>query len=165
MRAINPATVAQYASDFGFDVDRLKRGHVADAKNPYNGEPCIALQYLDLEGKLTRTKYRTPDGTVWDDKRQVPVCLYGLWLLPRITADRPIILVEGESDVHACWHHGVMALGLPGCSTWKSAWAKHLVGRQVFVWKEPDQGGTTMAEKVAVDLPDAKVIQPEALWQ
>ena len=30
-----------------------------------------------------------------------------------------MVLVEGESDCHTLWHHGVEALGIPGASNFK----------------------------------------------
>lgn len=76
-------------------------------------------------------------------------------------------MVEGESDCHAGWTHRRLVLGLPGCQTWQPGWAPHFAGRSTYIWREPgppDKDGqvpsTKMLEKVAADLPSAKVIHP-----
>ena len=59
-------------------------------------------------------------------------CLYGLWRLEELHGcavvgggDTPlapqVVLVEGESDSHTLWHHGIPALGLPGAGNWRES--------------------------------------------
>lgn len=153
-------TVEAYAARKGLTVERLMRWGVVTARNPYSAAVAVALPYYDLERRLVRTKYRTPAGTVWDRQQGVKPVLYGLWILAKAPADTPVILVEGESDCHACWHHSILALGLPGCSVWSPTWADLLQGREVFVWREPDGGGGRMIARVAPDLPTARVVHP-----
>src|SRR4051794_24998388 len=112
-------TVEAYAARKGFDPEKLARWGVRTSENPYTGEPCVALPYYDLAGQLARSKYRTPIRTYWDQQEGAPRTLYGLWWLPKVSAARPVILVEGESDCHAAWTHRVLALGLPGANTWR----------------------------------------------
>lgn len=73
------------------------------------------------------------------------------------------VSVTGNSDCHACWTAGILALGLPGADTWGHCrWAMELLrGRQVYVWMEPDEGGAVMHRAIAADLKDAKVIRAE----
>ncbi len=73
-----------------------------------------------------------------------------------------MILVEGESDCHAAWHHGVLALGIPGAKGWKPDWAKLIEGRDVYVWQEPDDAGASLVAAVSETMPDVKVIRAEA---
>jgi len=153
-------TVERYGEAKGFDVAKLARWGVTTEPNPYNGEPAVAFRYYDQDGHLIRTKYRGQTGTVWDPQAGVPLSPYGLQWLAKVPASRYALLVEGESDCHAGWTHKILALGLPGASTWRSEWAELLEDRPVYVWREPDTGGTRMCEAVAADLPHAKVIQP-----
>jgi CHC2 zinc finger len=165
-------TVEAYATRKGLDVAALARWGVVTVPNPYQETdpvPCVALTYRDLAGKLVRTKYRTPTGTCWDKQEGVPLILYGLWFLAKVPVDQPVLLVEGESDCHAAWTHGIMALGLPGNSTWRPEWAAPLKGRSIFVWREPTlpgkkyDAGKKMVELIAADLPDARVIHPSGV--
>jgi hypothetical protein len=51
-------------------------------------------------------------------------------------------LVEGESDCHTLWYHGIPALGIPGATNWKDEWAKYLDGFEtIYMVIEPDKGG------------------------
>ena len=87
-----------------------------------------------------------------------PVYLYGLDKLPDAAHDRPVIVVEGESDCHAAWEHDMVAVGVPGANTWRPEWARYLEGRTVYVWQEPDKGGEQFLRSLAADLPKARVI-------
>lgn len=85
---------------------------------------------------------------------------------------RQINFVEGESDAWTLWHSELPAVGLPGASTWKEAWRGSFQGvAEVYVWREPDQGGDRLVSAIASDLPDIRVIDappeakdPNALW-
>jgi hypothetical protein len=40
-----------------------------------------------------------------------------------------VVLVEGESDCHTLWFHGIPALGIPGAANWREERdARHLDG-------------------------------------
>lgn len=63
--------------------------------------------------------------------------------------DAPAVtLVEGESDCHVLWHHGINALGLPGANNYKDDRdAPHLAGfKRIDVVIEPDTGGKAVLE-------------------
>lgn len=66
--------------------------------------------------------------------------LYGLW---RIGAPESVVLVEGESDCHTLWFHGIAALGIAGAGAWNEARdAAELAGiERIYVIVEPDAGG------------------------
>ena len=79
--------------------------------------------------------------------------LYGLWRLPQSDAGY-VVLVEGESDCHTLWHHGIEALGIPGASSWKDEWTGHLEGvDKVYAIIEPDQGGAALWDRLAASPP------------
>ena len=54
-----------------------------------------------------------------------------------------VVLVEGESDCHTLWFHGIPALGIPGAANWREDRdACHLEGIEaIYVVIEPDRGG------------------------
>jgi hypothetical protein len=54
-----------------------------------------------------------------------------------------VVLVEGESDCHSLWFHGIPALGIPGAGNWREDRdAEHLNGIEtIYVVLEPDRGG------------------------
>ncbi len=55
---------------------------------------------------------------------------------------------------------GSSMVTVPGVGTWKPEWARYFDGLQLIIWQEPDKGGDTLVSKVAMDVPDAKVITP-----
>jgi hypothetical protein len=57
-----------------------------------------------------------------------------------------VVLVEGESDCHTAWYHGIPALGIPGAANWREARdAPHLAGiPTIYAVVEPDRGGETL---------------------
>ena len=61
-----------------------------------------------------------------------------------------MVLVEGESDCHTLWHHGVEAVGIPGASNFKEEWAEHLKDiEKLYAVVEPDEGGAVLWERLA----------------
>ena len=154
-------TLEDYAEKKRFNIPTLQRWGVATAVGKY-GDDIVAIPYRDASGALLRTKARTAAHTFWMDDG-VGSYLYGLDLLAKQPGDAPVILVEGESDCHAAWHHGVLAVGVPGANIWKSEWAPHLAGHPVFIWQEPDKGGAEFVRKVARDIPEARVISLEGV--
>src|SRR5262249_5418046 len=71
-----------------------------------------------------------------------PLAPYGLWKLDEARKAAFLLVVEGESDCWALWHHGLPALGLPGSGTARLLTSEMLVGlERVYVHREPDLGG------------------------
>ena len=82
------------------------------------------------EEKAVRFRCALNKGARGDDRfrwrsgsRTLP---YGLWRLEGAKEAGYVVLVEGESDCHTLWHHGVEAVGIPGASNFKEEWAEHL---------------------------------------
>ncbi len=150
-------SVAEYAERKGLALATLEKAGVVDAVGTY-GDEMVAIPYRDATGALLRTKYRTRKGTFWG-KDGTGTPLYGQDVLAMAPKDAPVLLVEGESDCHAAWQRGVVAVGLPGASQWRSEYKALLAGRKVVVWQEPDQGGSTLVASVAADLPKAFVLR------
>jgi hypothetical protein len=83
-------------------------------------------------------------------KRGTKPCLYGLSRLDDAKAKGFVVLVEGKSDCHTLWYHGIPALGLPGAVSWRDEWAKHFNGiSTIYVVIEPDQGGSALRNTLA----------------
>ena len=160
-RAGSGLTVAEYAERKWLALATLSAAGVHDVQGRF-GDALVAIPYRRADGTLIRTKYRGRKGTFWGkDGEGAP--LYGQDVLAKAPKDAVILLVEGESDCHAAWERGVVAVGLPGASQWKSEYATLLAGRPVVVWQEPDVGGATLIASVAADLPKAKVLRDVTL--
>ncbi len=132
------------------------------------GRPLLHIPYYGLDGQIVAIRKRLAlhksDGI--DNRfrwqRGAKLTLYGLWRLAEMRQSGWMLLVEGESDCHTAWLHELPALGVPGANNWRSEWAEHLNGLQVYVWREPDQGGCAFIERISCDLPRARVIVPPA---
>lgn len=165
-------TLEDYAGEKGFSIPDLERWGLVTAPSP-RGSDAVMIPYRDVDGNLLRRRMRVRSSPGKPNKFWEPMPggasgsipgLYGLWHLKgERTAGQAVLLVEGESDCHACWTAGILALGVPGADTWKREWAQHLRGRQVYVWEEPDQGGATLVRAIAADFPDACVVRVEGV--
>jgi KaiC/GvpD/RAD55 family RecA-like ATPase len=150
-------TVEQYAEEKGFNLRSLTQWGVHTGQDD-KGRNVVVIPYRDEEGKLLRKKFRGSRGAKWWEGRNRSTYLYGRDQLSTAAKDKPVILVEGESDCHAAWEHDVLAVGVPGATAWRSEWAQHLEGRSVYIWQEPDKGGEQFVRRLAPDLPKASVI-------
>ncbi len=133
-----------------------------------NGDqPEIHMPYRDEHGKTIRVRRRLalrktlsgPDNRFRWAKGNA-MALYGLWRLAEIRREGWVVLVEGESDCHTLWFYGVPALGIPGAQNYRAEWTAALSGLDLYVWREPDEGGDKMVEKLRPLLPTAHVIMP-----
>jgi len=157
----NPAkprglTLQELADAKHLPVDSLKKWGVAGID--YKGQPAVYIPYRDIEGKTTdrfRLNLKQEPRLLW--RKGSKTLLYGLWRLPEFRQGGEILLVEGESDCWTLWEHGIAALGLPGKTNWKTAWAAHLKDLKVFLWVEPD--AAELPGKVARNIPGLLVIQ------
>lgn len=154
-RSPNDLTVAAYAERKGLTIAALTSYGVHDHTGQY-GDTLVAIPYHDVDGRLLRTKLRSASKSWWaKDGTGTP--LYGL---DRLASSRgPVLIVEGESDCHAAWQRGVAAVGVPGANAWRLEYGPLFSGRDVIVWQEPDQGGSTLVQAVAKSLPMAKVLR------
>lgn len=112
----------------------------------------VGITYYDVAGETIAVKRRTAlkasEGSYWPKGQ--PLAAYGLWRLDEINKAGFVVLVEGESDCWALWHHGLPALGVPGSNSAKVLEAEHLACvEKVYVHREPDAGGATFAKGVA----------------
>jgi putative DNA primase/helicase len=152
--SIRSVTLKSYAYYKNLPVDFLQSLGLSDVH--YFGNPALRIPYLDVDGTEGAVRYRTAleksaaedDRFRWKSGSQVRP--YGLWRLEKIQEAGFVWLVEGESDCHTIWYHGLPALGIPGASLWRSEWAEYLEDAgKVYVVVEPDGGGETFWERLA----------------
>src|ERR1043165_7041127 len=63
-----------------------------------------------------------------------------------LSFDKPLWLVEGETDTWALWERFIPALGLPGSGMTTKLDRCHLRGfSTIYIWQEPDQAGGKFA--------------------
>jgi len=140
----NTATVTGYAAYKQLPDVFLRSLGLTDIH--YVGAPALRIPYRDRAGaevavRIRRTLARVPGPDrrfAWrkGDKPR----LYGL---DRLGTPEYVVLVEGESDCHTLWFHGIAALGIPGASFWKEerdAPELDCIAR-IYVVVEPDAGG------------------------
>jgi DNA primase len=78
---------------------------------------------------------------IW--RRGDHVMPYGLSRLDKARAAGAIILVEGESDSLVCWFTGVPAMAAGSLNLKKYKRLQNIA--TVYVWREQDKGGDSLA--------------------
>jgi hypothetical protein len=112
----------------------------------YLSGPALRIPYFDRAGNEVAVRIRRFMDKDSDRDRRFAwrkgdkPRLYGLW---RIATPEYVVLVEGESDCHTLWFHGIPALGIAGAGNWNEARdAGELAGiGRIYVVLEPDAGG------------------------
>ncbi len=165
-------TLAELAAAKRLSADFLQSLGVGDSK--HKGLPCVTIPYSRPSGEVASVRRRSSvtakEGSYW--RKGDKLIPYGLPKLDEAKAAGYCIVVEGESDCWTLWAASLPALGIPGAKTWKPEWAAFLSGiPTIYVWREPDAGGDTLAAKVAASIPDVRIIDapanikdPSALW-
>lgn len=149
-------TLAAYAERKGLPVEFLHGLGLRDTRN-YD-LPAIRMPYLTEGGVEGAVRFRTGlDRVAGDDQRfkwksGSKLLLFGLWRLPDARLADQVTLVEGESDCHTLWCHGLTALGIPGATNWNEQRdAPHLDDiATIYLVVEPDNGGKAMLDWLAV---------------
>jgi hypothetical protein len=146
-------TLEAYAGAKRLPVEFLKGLGLSDIT--YSGSPAVRIPYRNREAQEIAVRFRLAleKGEQGDERfrwrsgsRTLP---YGLWRLEGAREAGYVVLVEGESDCHTLWHHGVEALGIPGASNFKEEWAEHLEAiEKLYAVVEPDQGGAAFEERL-----------------
>jgi len=119
----------------------------------YMNSPAVRVPYMAPDGTEAAVRFRVElekgDG---GDRRfrwksGAKPCLYGLERLEEARKAGSVLLVEGESDAHTLWYHGIPAIGIPGATNWNEVRdAGHLDGiDQIYVIVEPDKGGEAVS--------------------
>ncbi|WP_371863102.1 toprim domain-containing protein [Embleya hyalina] len=93
----------------------------------------------------------------YDSQPGDPHRIFNTWALVR--RSNHIALCEGEMDAMAMQAAGVPAIGIQGVSAWKPFFVPALRGfESVFLMADDDEPGLKFADKLAAQLPNAKVI-------
>jgi hypothetical protein len=147
---VKPCTLENYGEAKRLPVEFLRGLGMSDIS--YLGSPAIRIPYLDAAGSeevCTRIRVSLSGKPKVKTKSGNKHRLYGLWKLDEAREAGYAVLVEGESDCHTLWYHGIPALGIPGANGWKSEWASELdgIGRLYFVVE--DGAGEKCWEKLA----------------
>ena len=148
-----PCTLEAYAAAKNLPVALLEQLGITDAR--YSGKKAIRIPYLNEDGSEVAVRYRLAlkkgtdgDGRFRWRKGSKPT-LYGLWRLEHTREAGYAYLVEGESDCHTLWNHGLPALGVPGAGTWRNEWTERLEGvEKLYAVIEPDAGGEAFWEQL-----------------
>jgi 5S rRNA maturation endonuclease (ribonuclease M5) len=110
----------------------------------YDHKPALRIPYLGPDGEELAVRFRIAlDGDRFHWKSSTKPCLYGLHRLTEARKAGQVVMVEGESDCHTLWLHGIPAVGIPGANNWREERdAPHLDGIEtIYVVVEPDRGG------------------------
>jgi hypothetical protein len=108
------------------------------------GRPALRIPYLGTACEELAVRFRIAlEGDRFRWKSDSKPCLYGLHRLTEARKAGQVVLVEGESDCHTLWLHGIPAVGIPGASNWREERdASHFEGIEtIYVIIEPDRGG------------------------
>jgi hypothetical protein len=140
-------TLERYAEAKHLPVGFLKALGLQDCT--YLGSPGIRIPYFDeterevaIRFRIALEKSEKADNRFrW--KSGAKPTLYGLWRLPSFKTSDYVVLVEGESDCHTLWHHGIPALGIPGAGSWDENRYSPFLDKfpVIYVVIEPDKGG------------------------
>lgn len=140
-------TLAAYAEAKRLPVEFLQRISLSDMT--YAGQSAVRIPYIGTGGELLASRFRIAlEGDRFRWKAGSKPCIYGQNRIEEARKRQSVVLVEGESDCHTLWHHGIPALGLPGASSWSEGRDAPLfegIG-EIFVVIEPDKGGDAVRE-------------------
>lgn len=149
-----PCTLETYAKTKALPVELLREVGLSTVS--YMGSKAVRMPYLTEDGgegavhlRLALEKSSQGDNRFRWRKGSRPI-LYGLWRMKRVRDAGYVVLVEGESDCHTLWRHGIEALGVPGASNWKPEWSEQLTGiEKVYAIVEPDEGGEALKGRLS----------------
>jgi hypothetical protein len=143
-------TLEQYSAAKALSIDFLREHGLSDMT--FAGRSAVRIAYLGANGEELAVRFRIAlagDRFRW--KSGSKPCLYGLNRIGDAKAAGYVVLVEGESDVHTLWQHGIPAIGLPGATSWRedrnAEWFDGI--ETIYVVIEPDKGGHSVRKWLA----------------
>jgi hypothetical protein len=140
-------TLDRYATLKGLPIDFLKTCGLSEFN--FDHKPAVRIPYFGIGGEELAVRFRIAlDGERFRWKSGTKPCLYGLNRLAEARQQGQVALVEGESDCHTLWLHGIPAIGIPGAANWREERdARHLDGIDtIYVVVEPDRGGDAVKQ-------------------
>ena len=145
------------------DIEALKQAMpgtveaVYQYTNPKSGKPdMLVIRSMTPDGKTFRHARPVPGGFV----QQAPPKPWPLYNRARIKTADTIVIVEGESCVHALHEYGVCATTSP-CGALKAEYAdwQLLAGKNVVLWPDADEQGRAHTAQVEAILQN---LEPQA---
>ena len=157
-------TVEQYAEEKHLPAEWLKEVFLLGVGREKDGTPWIKIPYLNEKSieQVYRKRFHKshPVRFKWRYGSAGKLIPYGVWRLPEfLEAKEPkILFVEGESDTQSLWYMDFPTIGVPGATTYPTAWTEKLNGANVSIYLhiEPDQGGKTFVSTMARKLKEGK---------
>lgn len=147
-------TLVQYAEAKHLPVEFLRNLGLRDIH--YNGQLALRIPYFDEQGgegpvrfRIELEKSENADNRFkW--RKGSKLIPYGLWRLELARKLGYAVRVEGESDCHTAWYHGLPGFGIPGASNWHEKWTDYLDDIPIiYDVIEPDKGGETWLKKLS----------------
>lgn len=166
-------------------LDRyLDRRGVPDEERPGIVEEFSLSVVLDARGEIRiRHPYLVPESSGgrrvgwWQDRAlgSSPI----RWLSPPGTTSIPynlpglesseiraVVICEGPGDTITATRAlrsepGVVAIGIPGASSWKRGYEGLVRGLHVLIATDPDDSGDKLAETITASVPDARRVELE----
>ncbi len=135
-------TLKQYAIAKALPIDFIESCGASDLI--YDKKPAVRLPYFGEHGEELAVRFRVAlEGDRFRWKSGSKPCLYGLHRLAEARQAGYVVIVEGESDCHTLWFHGIPALGVPGANNWREERDACLLDGidAIFLIIEPDGGG------------------------
>jgi 5S rRNA maturation endonuclease (ribonuclease M5) len=135
-------TLGDYAAAKRLPIDFLKSCGLSEFT--LDRKPAVRIPYFGESGEELAVRFRIAlDGDRFRWKSGTKPRLYGLNRLSEARRQRQVILVEGESDCHTLWFHGIPAVGIPGATNWREERdARNLDEIEtIYIVVEPDHGG------------------------
>lgn len=144
---IEDYTIDIYAHEKKLPVDWLK-----EEWGLKNLKHYIGIPYFNKERKLIGTRKRgTNKDFKWNQNSKL--WLYGIQNIEKIRQQEYVVLVEGESDTHTLSYYNIPVLGVPGASTFNSAWVEDIKDiKKIYIHHENDTGGDTFVKSVCKGL-------------
>jgi hypothetical protein len=108
-------TRAEYAEAKGLPIDFLEGLGVKEEMTERG--PRVVFPYRDPDGVEIAVRYRSflrSNRYRFTWQKGAKTALYGLDRLAEARSAGFVVLVEGESDCHTLWLHGIPAIGVPG---------------------------------------------------
>jgi len=158
-------TLESYAEAKRLPTEFLRKIGISDyVDNRWPGTRVLRIPYVDGDDQEAAVRIRirlekgaTDERFLWR-KGSRPL-LYGIPRLDQAREAGYVVLVEGESDCHTLWHHGIPAVGIPGATNWKEERdAAHLAGiDRIYVVLEGDTGGDAVLGWLALGHPGPRL--------
>jgi hypothetical protein len=147
-------TLERYAEAKRLPIDSLKGFGLQQGTK--KGAPAVRIPYFHADGRASVMKHRMalagPRNKQFHWPYKTPLFLYGEWYVEDFRRIGYVVLVEGESDCHTLWHHGIPAFGIPGAGNWlEERDAPLLAGfpATIYLVTEPDKAGEGLRERIA----------------